>query len=106
MASSPYHPVQPIYEISLANQAPSFHDVSADKKKNNVYKKQYDLEEIYEFSSEFARVLSNIMYDLTSLPEVPTLAVVESIFLSPDRKIFVGTLMVILSVIYLFVFMC
>ncbi len=75
-----------------------------DEKNAMIPREKFRLDLVYDFLYEFGETLSKIFRDVLALQSVPDYKILAVIFLSEDRKLFVGTFMVLLSALYLFVF--
>ena len=105
---STFDPVHPMYERGIAERAAEvkFNETRAEKRDKNIKRdKNYNLDELYDFAHEFGRVWSDIFLELTTLPALPDVSLINKIFLASDRKLFVGVFLVLISTLYLFVFM-
>lgn len=106
-SSSTFHPDTPIFETDLKKSAEQIKnetrraEASDDTKKNVQVESSYTY--MYDFADEFGRAWTGIFVDVFGLRGVPTVPLIERIFLSDDRKMFVGTFLILLAVVYLFV---
>ena len=89
-------------------EAAAVADVAADVPVVDVGGRRHDqdsqMDALYDFLTDMMSALNDVMRDLLSMSAIPDLTVLSRIFLAQDRKIYVGTFMVLLSVLYLFVF--
>ena len=107
---SSFFPSYPIFESDIKATDEQLHredrqaETKAISKQTSETSSGWDREAFYEFAVNFGRAWKDIFKEVMSFQAVPDAVALGAIFLRPDRKIFVGTFLVVLSVLYLFVF--
>jgi hypothetical protein len=67
-------------------------------------KQDSQIDALYDFLTDLMFALNDVLRDLLSMSALPDITALHRIFLAPDRKIYVGAFLVLLSMLYLFVF--
>ena len=116
--SAYFYPGAPVYETDISRSGRQIKaetrqreraEISVSSRVNataSVARPKFDYGFLYEFADEFGKAWSAIFGDLYGLRGVPDVRLFERIFLSEDRKLFVGSFLILVSVVYLFVFSC
>ena len=99
-----FYPSSPIYGNKRDEEAQYTQDTQ-DQSVDRDIRKHHNMDYIYTFATEFATAWSKIFIELTSLKAIPDVVILSHIFLADDRKLFVGAFMVLMSTLYMFVFM-
>jgi hypothetical protein len=80
------------------------HESSSVEEGMSTEKQDSQLDALYDFLTDLMFALNDVLRDLLSMSALPDITALYRIFLAPDRKIYVGAFLVLLSMLYLFVF--